>query len=111
MTTDDTTKPNPAGPEVSLDLDSLEREGTKEPFTFQHLGKRYMMSDPQEVDWQRLMIAMKDPVYFMSLVLPADDREQFFDADLPTWKLNKLMAAYTKHYGLPTPGEAAGSPA
>ncbi|MFI7608782.1 hypothetical protein ACIBTV_27230 [Micromonospora sp. NPDC049366] len=98
-------------PNVALDLDSLEREDSKGPFPFRHKGRRYLLSDPQEIDWQRLLIAQRDPVYFITLALPADDREAFFASEMPGWKMNKLMERYVKHYGLTSPGEAAGSPA
>ncbi|MFG3710883.1 hypothetical protein [Micromonospora sp. NPDC047730] len=117
MTTDDRSpdrlpEERPDGPrtDVALDLDTLEREGAKDPFTFRHGGKRFMMSDPQEIDWQKLLVALRDPVFFMTLALPADDREEFFSLDMPSWKMNRLVKAYSEHYGLPSPGEAAGSP-
>lgn len=118
MSTDDRTPENDrtpdktpqVEPDVALDLDSMERENPKAPFTFRHGGKRFMMSDPQEIDWQKLLVALRDPVYFMSLALPADDRDDFFSMDMPGWKMNRLVEEYSKHYGLPSPGEAAGSP-
>lgn len=104
--------PNPdKTPDVSLDLDGLEREGAKPPFTFTHNGRRWLMSDPQEVDWQKLLVAMRNPVFFLQQVLPADDRDEFFDTELPSWKLEALMKAYQTHYALPDPGNADGSPA
>lgn len=95
---------------AALDLDSMEREGTVGPFDFILEGKRYLMSDPQEVDWQDLMAAISNPVMFFRIVLPADDRAAFFAAKLPTWKMNKLMERYQEHYGLPSAPNAAGLP-
>ncbi len=92
----------------ALDLDKLEREGAVGPFDFVLDGKRFMMSDPQEVDWQDLLSAMQNPTMFFRLVLPAEDQPEFFRTRLPSWKMNKLMAAYQDHYGLPNAGNAGG---
>jgi hypothetical protein len=97
---------------VSLNLDTLEREGgTPEPFVVVLAGERLLLSDPAEVDWQKLMAAIRDPHVFFRLIIPPDDHKTFFDATLPGWKMNKLMQSYMEHYGLPSPGEAVASPA
>lgn len=94
----------------ALDLDKLEREGAPGTFDFTLEGRRYIMSDPKEVDWQDLLAAMSNPVMFFRLVLPADDQREFFQTRLPAWKMNKLMQSYQDHYGLPTVGNAGGLP-
>lgn len=102
---------SPEEPSTILNLDELEREGGSPiPFSFMHDSRRYVMSDPQEVDWQKLILAMSNPVRFLQIVLPPDDQNQFFSSPLPTWKMNALMDAYLKHYGLPTPGELGALP-
>lgn len=93
---------------VALDLDALEREGAPGPFDIMLSGKRYMLSDPQEVDWQDLMAAMSNPHMFFRLVLPAEDHSQFFETRLPSWKMRKLMQRYQDHYGIPDHPNAAG---
>lgn len=96
---------------AALDLDKLERQGgTPIPFDFIHEGKRYMMSDPQEVDWQDLISAMSNPHTFFRLVLPPEDRQAFFSVRMPSWKMNVLMRKYQDHYGLPDAPNAAGLP-
>lgn len=100
----------PTSSPVALDLDKMEREGAPGPFDFTLEGRRYIMSDPQEVDWQDLLSAMQNPVMFFRLVLPPDDQRAFFQTRLPSWKMNKLMTAYQDHYGLPTAGNPAGLP-
>lgn len=95
---------------VSINLDELERENPTEPFVFIHKGKRYLASDPQDIDWQALLRALSDPVLFFRLVLPADDVQQFLDTTMPGWKMNMLMERYRQHYGLPGPGEANALP-
>lgn len=95
---------------VALDLDALEREGAPAPFDFMLGGKRYLLSDPQEVDWQDLIAAMSHPHMFFRLVLPAEDHNQFFETRLPSWKMRKLMERYQNHYGIPDVPNAAGLP-
>lgn len=98
-------------PSAALDLDALEREGGTPPvFDFIHSGRRYILSDPQEVDWQSLILAMSNPVRFLQMVIPPEDHDSFFSSPLATWKMNALMDRYLKHYGLPTPGEAGALP-
>ena len=104
-------RPQAGSPEVSLDLDALEREGgTPEPFTVHLAGERIMFSDPKDLDWQALLDDMGDPRRFFRLVVPPDSHETFFSAYLPTWKMDVLMSAYLQHYGLPSPGNASASP-
>ncbi len=98
-------------PATALDLDALEREGgSPVPFVFQLSGKRYLLSDPKEIDWQDLVSALSSPYMFFKLMLPADDHEQFFSTKVPSWKLNALVEAYIKHYGLPNAGESNALP-
>lgn len=94
----------------ALNLDTLEREGAPTPFDFTLAGKRYLMSDPKDIDWQDLIAAMSSPHMFFRLVLPAEDRQEFFEQRLPAWKLNILMQRYQDHYGLPSLPNAAGLP-
>lgn len=95
---------------IALNLDTLEREGgAPDPFVFVHGGERILLSDPQEIDWQKLLAALRDPMVFFRLVVPPDDHKVFFGTDMPGWKMNRLMQEYMTHYGLPSPGEATAS--
>lgn len=95
----------------ALDLDALEREGgTPKPFDFVHEGKRYMLSDPQSIDWQDLIAAMRSPVLFLRMVMPPEDHVDFFRSKMPSWKMNALMKSYQDHYGLAGLGEATALP-
>ena len=78
-------------PDVVLDLDTLERENAPLPFTFRHGGRRYMLRDPQDVDWQELLLAIDNSYQFFHSVLPADDQKEFFKAPMPSWKMKALM--------------------
>lgn len=98
-------------PKAAMNLDELEREGgPRQPFDFVLDGKRYLLSDPQELDWQDVISAMSNPVMFFRLVLPAEDHVAFFRTKIPGWKMNALMEGYQTHYGLPSPGEAGALP-
>lgn len=90
-------------PDVTLDLDTLERENPPEPFTFRHGGRRYFLRDPQDVDWQELLLAIDNSYRFFNSVLPADDQKEFFEAPMASWKMKALMERYQVHYGLPDP--------
>ncbi len=104
-------QPAPPAPKVALNLDTLEREGgTPIPFDFLLAGERYLLSDPQEVDWQDLLTAMRSPVMFFRIVLPAEQHHKFFAARMPSWKMAHLMRRYQDHYGLPNGPEADGLP-
>lgn len=109
-TTPEVEQPKAVAADVTLDLDTLEREGAKPPFTFRHNGKRYLLADPQELDWQDLFAALGNPVLFVQKIVPADDHDEFFATRMPTWKINALFENYIEHYGLPKPGEAPGLP-
>jgi hypothetical protein len=91
---------------VALDLDSLEREGgPRVPFTFAHEGQTYTLVDPQEIDWQELLMGMRNPALFMRYALSEEDQRKFLSAKVPSWKMNILMEKYQEHYGLPNLGE------
>lgn len=89
--------------DVVLDLDTLERENAPLPFTFRHGGRRYMLRDPQDVDWQELLLAIDNSYQFFHSVLPADDQKEFFKSPMASWKMKALMERYQVHYGLSDP--------
>lgn len=92
----------------AFNLDALERESSKEPFAFIHLGREYMLEDPQEKDWQQLVLVVSDPIRFLRLVLRPADVDAFFENAMPTWKLRALTEAYRDHFGLGELGESGG---
>ena len=101
---------NGAGPAASLDLDALEREGTNPPpFTFRLNGHTYTMVDRQEIDWQDLLTAMRNPIAFIKFAMSAADHALFLAERVPLWKMDILIESYFKHFGIPLPGEATGS--
>lgn len=101
--TDDDTKSG-----VSLDLDALEREGdVPGSFTFTFDSETYTMVDPQEVDWQDLLSGLRNPALFVRFAMSIEDQKKFFGKRVPAWKMNKLMEAYTTHFGLPDLGNVS----
>lgn len=102
---------DPAGAEPissAFNLDKLEREGGKEPFAFIHNGRKYALSDPQDQDWQKLILVVSNPIQFLRLVLRPEDVDAFFTNSMPTWKLRALTEAYREHFGLGELGESGG---
>lgn len=97
-------------PSVALNLDTLEREGKPEDYAIVLGGKRVVLADAQELDWQTLMVAMNDPHAFFRLIVPEESQEHFFKRKLETWKMRAMMDAYNAHYGLTDPGNPAASP-
>lgn len=99
---------------MSLNLDTLEREATTEPFDVTLGKKNYVLLSPDEYDYNELLAvqtAIRDGRAFdalVTIVKPAD-REKFFANSLPAWKVNKLLTSYNEHHGLPSPGEASAS--
>ena len=94
----DQDKPTP----VALNLDKIERESAPEPFVVTLDGKRISFEDPQELDWQVLMVALRDPHAFFKHVVPEEHQDTFFKPGLiPLWKMNRLMEAYMSHHGIP----------
>ena len=104
MPAQNTAKPAPTS-KVSLDLDALEREGAPEPFSIRLAGRVYAFADAMEIGWQEMMAAFQDPRRFFRLTLSDEDAKEFFAADLPSWKLRKLMDSYREHHGMVEPGE------
>jgi hypothetical protein len=104
-----TAKPNPTS-KVSLDLDTLEREGAPEPYSIRHGGRVYTFADAMDIDWQKLMLSLQNPHQFFRLTLPEQDAKIFLADEMPTWKLRRLMDAYRTHHGMMEPGETDALP-
>lgn len=104
--------PRPAAkkPKVSLDLDTLEREVTHEPFVFRLNGEEYTITDPMETDWQDLVvISPQDAVLFLRTLL-GEQYKAFAAHRMPSWKLFKLVRAIQEYYGMSGTGEEDASP-
>lgn len=104
----------PATPKkkVTLDLDTLDDEEppeSKEPFTFRLGGVEYEPVDPEELDWQDLLVGQENPRLMMHIILPEEQRKTFFGQKLAVRKLKRLTVDYARHYGLGAQGEDGGS--
>jgi hypothetical protein len=97
--------------DVTLNLDKLEREDTKGPFAYLHAGRRWVLNDPEDIDWQELLSSVGNPVMMLRAALPPDDRDAFFKSPMPTWKMKALAKNYQDHYGLPDVPEGDALPA
>ena len=96
-------------PQISLNLDTLERETSKKPFTFGGTVKgengeddrQVVLSfkDPADVEFVDLA-TLESPIHLLRFVLDEDQREDLVALKLPSWKFQKLMEAYMAHYGL-----------
>lgn len=93
---------------VTLNLDTLEREDPRDSFSVVVAGKRIVMSDPSDLDWKILMKINEPQDFFRHVVTPAD-QQHFRNAEIPGWKMRKLMELYSEHYGLDELGNVNGS--
>lgn len=109
MTTKKADTPAPTT-KVSFDLDALDREGRPEPFSIRHVGRVYTFADAMDVDWQKLMAAMQNPVAFFHLTLPEGDAKEFLSQEMSVFKMRRLMDAYREHYGVTDPGDQLALP-
>lgn len=88
-----------------LDLDDLQNEHRREPFTVAIGGTTFEMQDIQDVDLGAVTAAFErakggDISALVFLIVSEDDREAFFANDLPIWKFQALFERYLHHYGL-----------
>ena len=106
MATSRTRSSSASTEKVHFNTDTYESErGDVEPFAAVIGGKRIVMTDPTDLPWQ-VLEDIDDPESFAELVIPEADREHFLTFPLSAKKLNGLMTAYQKHYGLGSQGNA-----
>ncbi len=94
-------------PDATINLDEIDREDAPSEFSFVHNGRRFVLADPQEMDWRDIVDALGHPELFFRAALADDDRKEFFADKMPAWKLGALVKRYREHYGLTNPGELA----
>lgn len=95
---------------VSLNLDTLEREGdVPEPFVVVLGGERFVFRDIQDEDWQQVAdIDENNPQEALRLLL-GDDYEKFAAHKMKLWKLSRLLDEWRTHISGVGPGEGRGS--
>lgn len=101
----------PAGVKLASNLDTYEREKPGEPFWFQHEGQYFHMLDPEDVDFQDIIIGQENPRLMLHVLIDEGQRDTFFSLKMPLGKMKKLIADYTRHFGLTDLGELGGSAA
>jgi hypothetical protein len=95
-----------ARPITGLDLDALEREGAPDvlPYTFNHGGKTFSLGDPAEMDVNRIIEVVSNPMANVSMLyemLGEGEYEEFREAGpLPQWKIPYLIDDWNAHYGV-----------
>lgn len=102
-------------PKIHLNLDKLDGEGDVEPFAVIFGAKRYVLPNPQDMDWNVILEAQQlygngDAKKAIGMILDEKDRDSFFDPKnrMTPRKLTAFFTAYNAHYGL-DPGEARAS--
>lgn len=97
-------------PGAVFNLDTLEREGTTEPFSFVAKGKRFVIDGLEDKDWQDLVSAGADPIANLRVALGDEQYAEFEKIrGIPAWKLGQLAEAIQQHFGVGDSGEDAGS--
>jgi hypothetical protein len=99
----------PPGVKLASNLDAYERERPENPFWFQHEGQYFRMVDPDDVDFQDVIIGQENPRLMLHVLLDPDQRDSFFSLRMPIGKMKKLVADYTTHFGMTDLGELGGS--
>lgn len=84
---------------VDFDLDAYERPEHVEPFAVVVGGKRIVMTDPAELDWQDL-IELEHPAEIIRLCVDKEGRDHLRELKLPFFKFEKLIEQYSAHYQL-----------
>lgn len=97
--------------DVDLDLDALEWEGEKKPFSVNVGGRRYELLATAQLDWRDYAALQTDKVPGISLqrLVKPEDRQAWDANKLPFFKLNKIFETYRLHYKMDDPGEAPAS--
>jgi hypothetical protein len=115
----------PAGVKLATNLDTYEKEKPSQPFWFQHGGAFFRLLDPDDVDFDDIIIVQENPRLMMHILLDPQQKGAYFevaqgtrDAEgnvitegvrMTVGKMKQLVKDYTKHFGLTDLGELAGS--
>lgn len=107
-------QPYPAQPfgqpaaRVMINLDTLENDAKREPFSFILGGRQIILADPGDLDWQAVD-RLSDEREFLKLAMTEEDLGFFLNQGVPLWKMDKLGRQYQEHYGMQDPGKAGPS--
>lgn len=98
-------------PKALFVLDDLDAEGadTPPPFVFEYQGETFEFMNPEDIDWQDLMVGQDNPRLMLHIILPEAQRAAFMEKKLPLRLMKALLSRWNEHFNLPDPGEASGS--
>jgi hypothetical protein len=103
----------PAGVKLATNLDTYEKEKPGAPFWFQHGGGFFHLLDPDDVDFEDVVVVQEHPRLMMHILLDPTQRAAWSDATngtpLTVGKMKQLVKEYTRHHGLTDLGELTGS--
>ncbi len=103
----------PAGVKLSTNLDTYEKEKPGQPFWFQHGNAFFHLLDPDDVDFEDVVVVQEHPRLMMHILLDPEQRSAWSDATketpLTVGKMKQLIKEYTRHHGLTDLGELSGS--
>ncbi len=86
---------------VDLDLDTLERDGSRPgPYRIRLSGQVFEFQDPRDIDWQDLVMAQRNPLLFLKFCLGEEQYKLFSVLPLPDWGMEKLMKGFFRHFGM-----------
>lgn len=85
-----------------FNLDEIESERKDESrFAAVINGRKIEFINPKDVDWIDLANLGEDPVDFVQLcVATEEDADWLLTQQLPSWKAEKLIEAFSRHYGI-----------
>lgn len=103
----------PAGVRLATNLDTYEKEKSGTPFWFQHGGAFFHLLDPDDVDFEDVVVVQEHPRLMMHILLDPAQRTAWSAATkettLTVGKMKQLVRDYTRHHGLTDLGELGGS--
>jgi len=85
-----------------FDLDQIENERKGEAlFKAKVNGREITFVNPKDLDWIDLADLGDDPIDFVQLCVEDEkDADWLLTQRLPSWKAEKLIEAFTRHYGI-----------
>jgi hypothetical protein len=97
-------QPGTTAARVMVNLDALENDAKREPFSFVLNGRQIVLADPGDLDW-RAIDKLEDERGFLKLAMSDEDLGFFLEQAVPMWKMDRLGKAYQDHYGMEDPGK------
>lgn len=85
--------------DVDFDLDALEKDPKQAVDTFAaNIGdKRIEFANPEDVDWQDLVL-VETPVDMVQFLVTEDDLKHIRAQRIPSWKVGELVNRILSHY-------------